>query len=282
MKISELYELYDLMLKENFDSEIIDELVEIISEKESKLFEFTSATGGPVGSSGATLMGMGGNSVNMTGANYVNANRGAIDPVPSSNPSKASGNLTGTNWINGGGKSGGDLDVPYNPSGSNRVFQKIPAPMGKGHGARTGKKSRLKGLDLKALRDMLKNKRNNTTDMKPKEKKVLNFDDFQKDKFSQVTKVKEGKTFKSFKEKDTDVKKENFRTEIRNLIKSLEDFSIKQIGNDLSINKGDDEVLQVMFRDDYVGVKKVSNKFPKEFKYNELGKIKSEIKDILK
>jgi hypothetical protein len=37
-----------------------------------------------------------------------------------------------------------------------------------------------------------------------------------------------------------------------------------------------------MFREDYIGVKKEGNKFPKEFKYTELGKIKSEITDIIK
>lgn len=37
-----------------------------------------------------------------------------------------------------------------------------------------------------------------------------------------------------------------------------------------------------MFREDYIGVKKEGNKFPKEFEYTELGKIKSEITDIIK
>jgi hypothetical protein len=37
-----------------------------------------------------------------------------------------------------------------------------------------------------------------------------------------------------------------------------------------------------MFRKDYIGVKKEGNKFPKEFGYDELGKIKSELSDIIK
>ena len=161
--------------------------------------------------------------------------------------------------------------------------------MGKGHGARTGKKSRLKGLDLKALSNILKNK-NKDTDMKPRTGKVMNFDDFQKGEVTKVTKVKESKAYKSAKPDKkvgkeglrlTD-KKENFRTEVKNLVKSHDEFSIKQVGNDFSINKGGEHILQIMFRDDYVGVQKVGNKFPKEFEYNELGKIKREIGEILR
>jgi hypothetical protein len=59
-------------------------------------------------------------------------------------------------------------------------------------------------------------------------------------------------------------------------------FSIKQVGNDLSVNKGEDHIIQIMFRDDYVGIKKSGTKFVDEFNYNELGKIKSEITNILK
>ena len=81
--------------------------------------------------------------------------------------------------------------------------------MGKGHGAMTGKKSRVKPLDLKALRDVLKNK-NKQTDMKPRTGKVMNFDDFQKGEITNVTKVKEGKTHKSSKP-DKKVGKEGLR-----------------------------------------------------------------------
>jgi hypothetical protein len=77
-------------------------------------------------------------------------------------------------------------------------------------------------------------------------------------------------------------KKENFRTEVKNLVKSHKDFEMKQVGNDFSISKDGEHILQVMFRDDYVGIQKTGNKFPKEFEYNELGKIKKEIGDILK
>ena len=57
---------------------------------------------------------------------------------------------------------------------------------------------------------------------------------------------------------------------------------IKQVGNDFEIHYGGEHIAQVMFREDYIGVKKEGNKFPKEFEYTELGKIKSEITDLIK
>lgn len=276
MELNYLYELYFSWINEGRSQNEINELLEVIS-----LLEFTSATGGPSGSSGASLLGV--------GSIGVNVGRTGVGPVPASQPSRASGAINGQNWINGGKTGTDDIAVPFNPSGPNRVFQKIPA-MGKGHGARTGKKSRIKGIDLMTMRNLLKNK-NKQTDMKPtKTGKVMNFDDFQKDQFSQVTKIKEGKTDKSAKPDKkvgkeglrlTD-KKENFRTEVKNLVKSHKEFSIEQVGNDFSISKGDNHIIQVMFRDDYVGIKKAGNKFADEFKYNELGKLKSKINEILK
>jgi len=277
MNLEELYEIYHFMISEKYSQSQIEELVEMISDKESDLLEFTSATGGPSGDSGSSLVGAGSMGVN-------------IGPGGSSNPPRSSGGLSGLNWINGVKQDSGDIQTPFNPSGSNRVFQKIPAPMGKGHGARTGKKSRVKGLDLKAMRDMIKNRKNKDTDMKPRTGKVMNFDNFQKGEVTKVTKVKEGKAYKSSKPdkkigkeglRSTD-KKENFRTEVKNLVKSHKDFEMKQVGNDFSISKDGEHILQVMFRDDYVGIQKTGNKFPKEFEYNELGKIKKEIGDILK
>jgi hypothetical protein len=275
--LKKLYKLYHKALLENDSDSELDILLELINQNE--INENTSATGGPSGGAGSSAVGFGSIGISL---------KSNVGPVPPAQPSRASGSLNGQNWINGG-QPGGDIETPFNPSGPNRVFQKTP--MGKGHGAMTGKKSRVKPLDLKALRDVLKSKnKNKDTDMKPRTGKVMNFDDFQKGEMTQVTKVKEGKAYKSAKPDKkvgkeglrlTD-KKENFRTEIKNLVKSHDEFSIKQVGNDFSINKGGEHILQIMFRDDYVGVQKVGNKFPKEFEYNELGKIKKEIGDILK
>ena len=162
MKMS-LYQLY--LLKEKMEQENLSseegylQLCEKISIRESLLEEDTSATGGPAGSVG----GMG--------------------AVVNAQPSGLAGATIGTSWASHGGTSGsGDVDVPYNPSGSNRVFQKIPAPaMGNNHGPRTGKKSREKKLDLKALKSVFAKRQDFTAGQtKNGEKKVMNFDDFQK------------------------------------------------------------------------------------------------------
>lgn len=74
---------------------------------------------------------------------------------------------------------------------------------------------------------------------------------------------------------------DNFRKKIQDYVKS-QDCKTKQVGNDLEVHFGDDKLSQVMFRDDYIGIKKEGNKFAKEFKYNEFGKIKSELSSIIK
>ena len=87
------------------------------------------------------------------------------------------------------------------------------------------------------------------------------------------------------KNKHTEVKadkKDSFRKKIKDIIESHKDCKTKQVGDDLEIHCCDEHIGQVMFRSDYVGVKKVGNKFPKEFGYEELGKIKAEISSIIK
>ena len=91
----------------------------------------------------------------------------------------------------------------------------------------------------------------------------------------------EGVTMKSSKSKDSDVKKESFRKKVEDYIKS-QDCKVKQVGNDFEVHCGDEKLAQVMFRNDYMGVKKEGSKLPKEFKYNEFGKLKSELSSIMK
>lgn len=101
-----------------------------------------------------------------------------------------------------------------------------------------------------------------------------------------IDEFNEGKTFQDIKKMhskkvwDPD-KKEDFRKQIKNLVKS-QYHETKQIGNDLEVICDGEVVAQVMFRDDYVGVKKTGNKFVDEFEYTELGKIKKKVSDILK
>lgn len=152
------------LIKEGLkDSQLMKEVLESIEYKESLMVE-TSATGGAAGGMGAVVSGQ---------------------------PSGLAGATIGTNWASGGGTSGsGDVSIPYNPSGSNRVFQKLPAPMGKEHGPRTGKKSRQKRLDLKALKDALAKRQDYTAgegEVK-KDKRVLDYNDFLKNDFNTIKK----------------------------------------------------------------------------------------------
>ena len=276
MKEFSLYELYKILEKmKSTDFYSQDELKiveELISKKEIVL-ENTSATGGPAGAAGSSSIGVG-----SAGVALANTSTAGMGGVVSSQPSAFPGALNGTNWISGGGQQGsGDISVPYNPSGANRVFQKLPAFSKKKEGDPNviTKKSRTKKLDMKTIKDMLSNK-------KPSGK-IMNFNDFEKkDITTKVTKVKEGRTYdvaKKGKKETHDVSK--FQGMIESHIIGLS-AKIKQVGNDFEIHYGGEHIAQVMFREDYIGIKKEGNKFPKEFEYTELGKIKSEITDLIK
>lgn len=160
--ILELYSLRSRMIKDN-DYSLITEINEAIKNKEAEILEDTSATGGvAVGGMGA---------------------------VVSAQPSGLAGQTIGPNWASGGGTTGsGDISVPYNPSGANRAFQKLESPMGKNHGSRTGKKSRTKKLDLKALRTMMSKSKDFEPSNSEKGKKVMNYNDFLKNDFTTIKK----------------------------------------------------------------------------------------------
>ena len=277
MKDISLYELYILLEKmENSDYQQsdIDIVKNLISKKES-ILEDTSATGGPAGSVGASSVGYGGGGVSL-----ANATTAGMGPVQASQPSSIPGALNGVNWINGGGKEGSDISVPYNPSGANRMFQKMPIPSGmrkkkEGDPNVITKKSRHKSLDMKALKDMLSNKKASG--------KIMNFNDFEKkDITTKVTKVKEGRAYDVTKKgtKEThDISK--FQDMIEAHIKSL-GAKVKKVGNDFEIHSKDEHVGQVMFRKDYISFKKTGNKFPQEFEYTQLKKVKDKITELLK
>ena len=159
MSLYKLHIIKEKMEQENLsNSSNYSSLCEKITNMELTLEEDTSATGGPAGSVG----GMG--------------------AVVNAQPSGLAGQTIGPNWASGGGMAGsGDISVPYNPSGANRMQQKIPV-MGSNHGPRTGKKSREKKLDLKALKSAFAKRKDFTAGQtKNGEKKVMSFDDFKKD-----------------------------------------------------------------------------------------------------
>jgi len=278
MKDISLHELYILLEKmEKSDYQLSDiEVVKYLISKKESILEDTSATGGPAGSVGAASVGFGGGGVSL-----ANATTAGMGPVQSSQPSSIPGALNGANWINGGGKEGsGDIAVPYNPSGANRMFQKMPIPSGMRKKKESDpnvitKKSRNKPIDMKALKDMLASKKSSG--------KIMNFNDFEKkDITTKVTKVKEGRAYDVAKKgtKEThDISK--FQDMIEAHIKSL-GAKVKKVGNDFEIHSKDEHVGQVMFRKDYIGFQKTGNKFPQEFEYTQLKKVKDKITELLK
>lgn len=257
------------MISENYSHGDIDTICQMIKEKEDALLEDT-ATGGPAGAAGSSSVGFGGNSV----AGVTTAGMGS---VVSAQPSAFPGALNGTDWINGGGSSGsGDISIPYNPSGKNRVFHKMESPMGKNHGSKTGKKSRNKRMDIKALKDIFSKKKDNT---KMGQKRVMSFDDYLKKDITSVTKVKEGKAFKATR--NPNEQSSNFKSTIQSHIKSFGGY-VKTIGDDFEMYFNDEMLAQIMFRPGFIGFRETHEKFATEYKLNELGKIKSRITSIFK
>ena len=98
--------------------------------------------------------------------------------------------------------------------------------------------------------------------------------------------ITEGVTEKAAKRKDKHLevnpdKMEQMRKKVKDHVES-QGCETKQVGDDLEIHLDKKHIAQVMFRKEYIGVKRVGNKFPKELEYTELGKIKSELSDIIK
>ena len=127
---------------------------------------------------------------------------GGMGAVVNAQPSGLAGATIGTNWSSYGGKGGsgdpsaksagiayqqpaGSIAAPYNPSGSNRVFQGVE--MGKNHGAMTGKKTRKKKISMKSLKDIF-TKRADFMVGQEKGKKVMSFDNFKKDDVNKIKK----------------------------------------------------------------------------------------------
>jgi hypothetical protein len=158
----ELYRIKNRLIKEGMENDpFMEDILNAISEKEKSIFEDTSATGG------ISVSGMG--------------------DVVSAQPSSLAGSTIGVNWSDGGGTIGsGDISVPYNTIGSNRVFQKIPA-MGYEHGSRVGKKTRKKRITIKSMKDIFSNKQDYNKDFEVN-KKIMNFDNFVKNNINKIKK----------------------------------------------------------------------------------------------
>ena len=115
---------------------------------------------------------------------------GGMGAVVSAQSSGLAGATIGTNWSSSGGTEGsGDISAKYNPGGlDHKLQQKIP--MSKGHGPRTGKKSREKKLDLKEIKNVLSKRQDYTkgSSKASDEKKIMSFDDFEKSEINRVKK----------------------------------------------------------------------------------------------
>lgn len=183
LSIEELVELRTQMVLEKKSTTQINR---VIDEKEREyvklLLEDTSATGGPAGA-------VSGGEVSSGGVAFGNAAIAGMGNVVAAQPSSLPGATIGSAWSDHGGTTGSG-DVSFLLPGAGKMYQK--APMGKGHGAQTGKKSREKKLNIKQLKDVFARKQDYTSgEGGTRTKKVMSFDDFQKDSMSKVTKVKE-------------------------------------------------------------------------------------------
>lgn len=129
-----------------------------------KFNEDTSATGGPAVSGS----GMG--------------------SIVSAQPSGLAGTTIGQNWASNGGTIGsGDVSMPYNPGGANRVFHKDNLGVGRkhNHGSLGSSNKRRKNK----FKSLLKNKDVKDVGIKKNGfKKVLNFNDFLKNDFNTIKK----------------------------------------------------------------------------------------------
>jgi hypothetical protein len=97
--------------------------------------------------------------------------------------------------------------------------------------------------------------------------------------------VNEGKAFKASKNPFGDITKADKKDQLRKAVEDhikTKDCKTKQVGDDFEIHCDGNHIGQVMFRNNEITVKKKGDKFGQEFKYNELGKIKTEINSVIK
>lgn len=93
--------------------------------------------------------------------------------------------------------------------------------------------------------------------------------------------INEGVTDRSNRTKDMEVKKQLMRTKILEHLKSFTELEIEEIGNDLAVSIDGELLIEIMFRDNYVGIRKTGYKYVDELGYNELGKMRFKITKIL-
>jgi hypothetical protein len=93
------------------------------------------------------------------------------------------GQTIGTNWASSKSSEPDEIAIPYNPSGVNRVFQKVPMRKSRSHGSNRDKK-------VKSFKDILFRRRQDFTkgEGETKQPKVMSYDNFAKDDMMTVKK----------------------------------------------------------------------------------------------
>ena len=182
LSLEELFRLRSKMILENKN---IDEISELIFQKEVEYVEYLNedtASGGPSGAVSSSSVGYGGG-----GVAYADASIGGMGSVVSPQPSIFSGVTTEPGYTSGGGKVGsGDVSVPYNPGGRKKVFQKIPVDN------RKGSNKRRKNKMIQGLKNIFSQKQDYTANQgKTKTQKIMNFDKFTTDSINKPTKIKD-------------------------------------------------------------------------------------------
>jgi hypothetical protein len=180
MSLEDLFELRGTLLNEGLNVDKLSELILL----EEEFYVNSILEDGPGGAAAAASIGVGGG-----GVGYANASIGGMGSVVSAQPSAYAGSTSGSSFTAGGGTVGsGDISVPYNPGGKKKVFQKLPAPLSD----RRGTNKRRKNKILRGLKNIFSQKQDYTSNQGSVQKsKVMSFDQFDKEKLSQVTKVKQ-------------------------------------------------------------------------------------------
>ena len=178
LNIEELVEMRTKMILENQSTREINILIDK-KEREYADSILEDATGGPGGASN------GGGNCFSGGVAYGNGGVGGMGSVVAAQPSTYAGSTIGSDWSDHGGTTGsGDISNPMLGPGGKTLWQK--AEMGSNHGSRTGKKSRKKRMSMKTLKDTFAKRQDFTVGSSDKPKRVMNFDDFQKDNLNKI------------------------------------------------------------------------------------------------
>lgn len=116
------------------------------------------------------------NETSATGGPFVGGGMGY-----GSAASGLAGQTIGTNWSSAKSFEPDEIAVPYNPSGVNRVFQKIPMRKTRSHGSNRDKK-------VRSFKDILFKRKQDFTKGEGETPKVMSYQNFQKDDITTVKK----------------------------------------------------------------------------------------------